>query len=110
MFRLRFLLPVVFAVALCGQTNQNAADPQHLIDQAVRALQNSKWQAPVSNAFFAPGAVNVLDTDGQCSVPLLQAEIPKDVNFTIVRTPPPQEFHDAMPVAKVLPTCPLKSK
>jgi len=109
MFRFRFLLPVAFAATLCGQTTQNAVDPQHVIAQAVRALQNGKWQAPASYE-IAPGAVDLFETNRQCSVPLLQVEIPKDVNFTSARTSPPQEFHDTMPVAKAMPACPPKSK
>jgi hypothetical protein len=41
-----------------------------------------------------------------CSIPLIEAQIPKDVTFTITQVPPASDFRDNMPVAHGLPACP----
>jgi hypothetical protein len=103
----RWCFLVAFSVITAfGQSSQNAVDPTRITKEAVQAiLGNNLGQTkavPRVNS-LAPLVANV---PAQCSVPLVEMEIPKGNSFVITQVPPPGDFRDNMPMAHGLPACP----
>jgi hypothetical protein len=67
---------------------------------------SGKWptQAPQNNILW-PLILPQQSTVTQCSVPLLQAQIPKDMNFTALKIVPRMDAVEPMPRFKGLPPC-----
>ena len=109
------LLPIAFAVALFGQTEQNAVpNPSALIDRAVREIGKSSLglARPLPtlglNGLNQPALQSGVAS--KCSVPLREMKIPGDKSFTIRERKPPRDFADRMAVAPEAPACPSATK
>lgn len=110
MSKVRFLLPGFLVLGAFGQSPQNAVDPTRITKEAVQAiLGNNLGQTrptptvPRMN-YLAPLMASV-PKETQCSVPLIEMEIPKGVNFVISQVPPSEGFSDNMAVARGLAAC-----
>ena len=108
---LRFFLPGFFVLSAFGQSPQNAVDPTRIIKEAVQAiLGNNLGQTrptpTVPRMNYLATLMATVPRETQCSVPLIEMKVPKDVNFTMAQVPPPERFSDNMPVARGLPACP----
>lgn len=67
---------------------------------------SGKWptQAP-QNRVLGQIILPPQSTPAQCSVPLLEARIPKDTNFTVLKIAPRMDSLEPMPRVKGLPPC-----
>ena len=105
MIRWCFLL-AFFVVSAFGQSSENAVDPTRISKQVVQAILGaSLGQGKPTAAAYENLLVFGSEAASGCSVPLVEAQIPKDTNFTIAQAPPPSDFRDNMPVAHGLPAC-----
>jgi hypothetical protein len=94
-----------FVLSAFGQSSQNAVDPTRITKEIVQAILGASLGQSKPAAPFEHLVVLGPETSA-CSVPLLEAQIPKDVTFTITQVPPPSDFRDNMPVAHGLAACP----
>jgi hypothetical protein len=69
-------------------------------------LVSGKWptQAP-QNGLLRQIVISPQSVPPQCSVPLLEAQIPKDTNFTVRKIAPRMDALEPMPQVKGLPAC-----
>src|SRR5580700_506853 len=106
MTRWCFLL-AVFVLSAFGQSSQNAVDPTRITKETVQAILGaSLGQGKPTAATYENLVVLGPEVASACSVPLVEAQIPKDVTFTMVQVPPPDGFRDNMPVAHGFSVCP----
>jgi hypothetical protein len=106
MARWCFLL-AFFVLSAFGQSSENAVDPTRISKEVVQAILGaSLGQGKPTVAAYENLVVLGPEAASACSVPLIEAQIPKDVTFTIAQVPPPDRFRDNMPVAHWFPACP----
>jgi hypothetical protein len=123
MSSLRFFLLISSAVALFGQTDQNAApNSTQVLSRAVHQIVRSSLglaRPPMSFVLNQPGPQSALASrpdrgafreSGRCSVPLLDLKIPENTDFTIKKIKPPQDFTDHIGVTPEVPACPGVAK
>lgn len=105
MTRWCFLL-TFFALSAFGQSSQNAVDPTRITKEAVQAILGASLGQSKPAAAYDHLVIRGPEAASSCSVPLLEAQIPKDTTFTIVQVPPPINFRDNMPAAHGAQACP----
>jgi len=98
------LIWVVFLLAM-----PNPAFAQEQPEPAGRfygPFVSGKWptQAPQNRA-LGPIILPPQSTPARCSVPLLEAQIPKDTNFTALKIVPRMDAVEPMPHVQGLPPC-----
>jgi hypothetical protein len=89
-----------------GQSSQNAVDPTRITKEAVQAILGASLCQSNPAAAYEHLVILGPEPASACSIPLIEAQIPKDVTFTITQVPPASDFRDNMPVAHGLPACP----
>jgi len=104
--RWRLVPFVLFAGGALGQTAQDALNPDRLVYEAVLAFQASQRSTKLVTNPAPLGAA--IPDESRCSIPLAEAKIQKEVEFTMKTVPPPTNFHSNMPVARGLPACSVK--
>jgi hypothetical protein len=108
MARWCFLL-AVFVLSAFGQSSQNAVDPTRIAKETVQAILGaSLGQGKPTGAAYENLVVVGPEAASACSVPLVEARIPKDVTLTIAQVHAPSDFRDNIPVAHGFPACPAR--
>jgi len=98
------LICVVFLLAMANQAfAQEQPEPA---GRFYGPFVSGKWptQAP-QNGVPRPIMVAPESAPAACSVPLLEAQIPKDTNFTVRKIVPRMDALEPMPRVKGLPPC-----
>ena len=101
----RLFLAIFFAMPFLGETPQNAAHSDSVIQQAVTSIVRDSLDPTPRKPAPQNRPPSKLETQ-TCSIALVEAIIPKDIRFAITQVAPSKNFRSNMPNAKHLPVCP----
>ena len=99
---MKILIFIATASSLLAQSDPRV---QRLLDQWMSQRRSLAAPAPKNPAVKTVAGVLPQKPPKPCSVPLIEMQIPKDVEFTMPRMTPPKETIDNMQANVPAPSC-----